>query len=462
MRPFTRYRLLCGIFPVLLAATGPARAQVLVRRPPTRPNAPARASQHNAASPAAPLLPRGTSLQVETTRAYPMHSGQAIEGRLLFPLYLQGHLAVPQNTILQGRVVALRPDRQMRWRGRLRGDFTPFHTAEVRFERLLLPGGAIPISSATAAYGAPVLHLTASGGRKRSFFSRSWAQTRSGMHHRIAFFTAPGFGGRALQMLYRQLPYHPERIPMHTAWSFELTAPVRLPDPPAPTPDPPAAAPDPPRTATHAAHSEIWQVHAVLTRELTSARAHPSDPVEALVVEPVYDSEKRLVIPQGSTLSGKVTAARAARSLGRNGKLRFTFQQIIFPAGAARPVEGSLAGAETETPQRLSLDSEGTVTPRNPARAVAPLLLTMLAGRALDQDGNLYADNGVASNGFGVAGRIAGLAAGSRNMAAGIGFYAAGLSVYENFLRRGRDVDFPKDTRIDIETSPLRAPVLQP
>lgn len=32
----------------------------------------------------------------------------------------------------------------------------------------------------------------------------------------------------------------------------------------------------------------------------------------------------------------------------------------------------------------------------------------------------------------------------------------------ENFLRPGRDVAFAKDTRMEIETTPLRAPVLKP
>jgi hypothetical protein len=46
--------------------------------------------------------------------------------------------------------------------------------------------------------------------------------------------------------------------------------------------------------------------------------------------------------------------------------------------------------------------------------------------------------------------------------AAGLGYYAAALSVYENFLHPGHDVLFAKDTRIEIETTPLRAPVLKP
>jgi hypothetical protein len=157
-----------------------------------------------------------------------------------------------------------------------------------------------------------------------------------------------------------------------------------------------------------------------------------------------------------------VTAAKAARPLGRNGKLRFTFQEVRFPEGSNRAVQGSLAGANPQSRQSLSLDAEGTISPRNQSSVIAPLLLTVLAGRALDEDGNFTAQTGVASNGFGLVGRIVGVAAGNRNLAAGIGYYAAALSFYENFLHPGRDVVFPRNTRIEIETNPLRAPVLTP
>lgn len=238
-------------------------------------------------------------------------------------------------------------------------------------------------------------------------------------------------------------------------WSFELTAPLALPETIAALP---AAVP----TATTPGKAETWAVNATLARDLTSATAKPGDNVEALVVEPVYDKDKRLVVPQGSKLLGKVAVAKAARSFSRNGKLRFTFQQIKFPEGYNREVQGALAGAATEKTQNLSLDAEGTISQRSQSSVIAPLLLTMLAGRALDQDGNITAQTGVASNGFGLVGRFVGMASGNRNIAAGLGFYAAGLSVYDNFLHAGRDVVFPRDTRVEIETTPLRAPVIKP
>jgi hypothetical protein len=442
-----------------VASSGTVAGQTLEHRPPAKPEpSPAAVAKADESAPAThPVLPPGTNLQVEITRHYPIKKGEAIEGRLLHPIFANGKLAVAENTVVHGKVVGLEPDKKTRWHGRLRGDFTPFHTVQVQFDDMVLPGGgAVPISAEKAKNGAPVLHLAAPGATPRqSFVGRYWVQAKTQMHDRLAYFTAPGFGNRALQLLYHQLPYHPERIEAHTMWSFDLTAPLSL-------PDSSAAIALPPRAVSTPGKAEIWSVHALLSRDLTSATAKPGDPIQGLVLEPVFDKELQLVVPQGSVLVGKVSEAKAARSLGRNGKLRFNFQQVRFPEGAGQEVQGSLSGATAESRQDLALDAEGTITPRNQSSVIAPLLLTVLAGRALDQDGNLTAQTGVASNGFGFIGRIVGVAAGSRNLAAGIGYYAAGLSVYENFLRQGRDVIFPKDTRIEIETTPLRSPVLKP
>lgn len=179
--------------------------------------------------PGEPIVAQGTNLQVQITRHFPMKAGEIVEGRLLHPIFVQGQLAVPKNTTLCGTVVTLKPDTSTRWQGRLRGDFTPFHTAQVQFNQLLLPSGAVAIFTSGATSGAPVLHLGTTGTKAtQSLIARYWSQTKSQLHDRVAYFTAPGLGDRALQLLYHQLPYHPERIEANTMWSFELTAPLRL------------------------------------------------------------------------------------------------------------------------------------------------------------------------------------------------------------------------------------------
>jgi hypothetical protein len=456
MKPFSL--LSAVVFLAGLEACASAlAAQTLEHRPPPKPPV---LPPPPVSTPISYALPAGTALQVEILRNYPLRAGETIEGDLVYPLYLNGQLAVPAKTPVRGVVAALIPDDQTRMRARLRGDFTPYRTAQVRFDELMLPHESLKLEPLGTTTGAPILHLVGAGVPKRGFVRRVWDQQINDLRGRIAFFTAPGFGDRALQTLYHQLPYHPQRIPAHTAWTFELAEPLLLPDGPTGDPPPAAATPTP-------GQPEVWHVNALLTGHVTSATAKPGDPVQALVVEPVLDKDHQLVVPQGSMLEGRVTVAKHARFFGRNGKLRFNFQQVRFPEGvnlpaANRQVEGSLSGATAESAHGLLMDAEGTVTPKNQTSAIAPLFLTFLAGRALDDDGNFYAQATVASNGFGLIGRVVGVAAGNRNIAAGLGFYAAALSTYENFLRTGREVDFPKDTRIEIETTPLRAPVLKP
>lgn len=436
-------------------------AQTLQHRPtaPLNPAAPMPVTTQLRA----PMLPEGTSLQVETTRRYGMKAGERIEARLMHPLYVADRLVVPANTLLKGRVVALKPNRKERIAARLNGDFTPFRTPEVEFDALELPGGGVTIATTTATDGAPVLYLKTPGTRKHvSLIRREWTVAKERVHDQIAYFTPPGLRLRLLSLFYRQLPYHPQWIPAHTAWNFELKAPVPLPEGAA---EAAPAAHVSPASAGKTAPSgpETWQVHAVLKEGLNSATAKAGDPVQALVVQPVYDKDDHLVVPEGAVLAGKVTRAKAARSLGRNGSLRFSFQQVRFPQGYHRQVQGELGGAATDMTQNLKMDAEGTIKPRSQRSVAQPLMLVFLATRAMDyEDPDVTMQSGVASNGFGIVGRVVGMAAGSRNLAAGIGMYAAALSFGNNFLRHGRNVVFPRDTRVEIETTPLRAPVLKP
>ena len=68
----------------------------------------------------------------------------------------------------------------------------------------------------------------------------------------------------------------------------------------------------------------------------------------------------------------------------------------------------------------------------------------------------------VASNSLGVIGFIIGTAAGQRNIAAGFGYYGAAISIYERWIKRGREVTFARDTRLVLQTRPRRSMLLQP
>jgi hypothetical protein len=411
-------------------------------------------------------IPSGIPLAVELLRHSPMRAGEPLEGRLLYPVFIENRIAIPAGSILQGRVIRLNPDRSRRIQSLLRGDFTPFYTPVVQFDHVVIEDG-IPqaIVCDSAKDGMLILRLSPPPGQKKgSFLGRQWREAKRKAIETTALFTAPGRGDRLVQFVYGQLPYHPQRIETGTTWTVELAQPLRLQlgdDPSMGWVDPPLTGTKHPVTGQPPDFSKRppnqapeWQLRAYLQRTISSAKDKPGDVFEAYVAEPVFNSDHALVVPEGSLLVGEITQAKPARSFGRQGKLRFHFKELRFPTGFSQPVEGSLAGADSNKAANLQIDPEGGIEPHALNRVVAPLILTLLAGRAFDSGQNRTLNHAVSSNGFGIVGRVIGMAASSRNVAAGIGFYGVALSVYDLWLARGHNVVFAKETRIEITTTP--------
>jgi hypothetical protein len=417
-------------------------------------------------------IPAGTPLPVQLGKHVPMKKGQALDCHLMYPVYVKNKLAIPAGSIVRGRVVALTSDRGRRIHGRLWGDFTPFHVPVVHFDQLVLPDGTIEkIVSGDATNGAPVLHLsTPTAGKPQSFVSQQFTQVKQQAKDTAALVTAPGRKDRLVQLLYRQLPYHPERIESATMWTVTLTRLLMVRENEASaqkekntavenTAAPHPAAKPPSSPETHAKEESAWHLSAYLQQTISSASEKKGNTFNAVVAEPIFKPDRTVEIPEGSVLVGTVTQAKPARFFGRAGKLRFDFRELRLPGAVPQSVQGALAGADSNKSQKLKIDSEGGVQPQPQNRVIVPLVLTFLASRALDNDGNLTANTAVSSNGFGIVGRVVGIVSGSRYLAAGIGFYAAALSVYERWLVHGQNVAFVVNTRIEVTMVPSRNPI---
>jgi hypothetical protein len=315
-----------------------------------------------------------------------------------------------------------------------------------------------------------ILRLSPPPGQKKgSFIRRQLGDAKRRVKETAALFTAPGRGDRLVQFVYTQLPYHPQRIENGTTWTVELAGllSVKLDDSRPTNPgDSTVTEKRDPVTRQEAdtakrppEQAQEWRLRAYLQQTISSARQKPGDTFEAYVAEPVFNSDRALVVPEGSLLVGEITQAKPARSFGRQGKLRFHFKELRLPSGFSQPVEGSLSQVDSNKSANLQIDPEGGIQPQSQNRVVVPLILTLLAGRAFDTDENQTLNRSVASNGFGIVGRVAGIVASSRNVAAGIGIYGAALSFYDLWLARGHDVVFSKDTRVEITTTPNRSPL---
>src|ERR1700730_11767846 len=75
--------------------------------------------------------------------------------------------------------------------------------------------------------------------------------------------------------------------------------------------------------------------HVRLLTALDSASGKQGDAVEAVVTAPLFSADHKLVLPEGTRLTGAVTIAKKARSFHRGGQLRFNFQGVYLPPEVA-------------------------------------------------------------------------------------------------------------------------------
>jgi len=397
------------------------------------------------------MILAGTPLEAQLSEHVPMRVGTPLHATLAYPIYVQNAIALPLGTILTGSIIALQQDKPRRANARLNADFTPFHRPVVRFDHAELPNGAsIALATTQASDGAPLLHLTPPGQRKkRSLIGQEW----DALHQRVIdakhAITGPDKGDRLLQLLYSQLPYHPERVENGTTWNCVLTEPIKLPPSITSHSVPPLA-----QTKNQKAAGETsLLLHAYLNQDLSSESAKAGQTFDAIIAEPLRGFDQSLLVPQGTVLIGSVTRVRPAKSFGRGGLLRFDFRQLQLPEGERKQITGSLTGTDSAVDAKLQMDAEGEVKPQPQSKVLVPLAMVFLASRPLDDDSSQLAGATVGSNGLGFIGRIVGMASASRDLAAGIGFYGTAVSVYRRWIRHGRDVKFPKYNRIDIEIS---------
>ena len=90
---------------------------------------------------------------------------------------------------------------------------------------------------------------------------------------------------------------------------------------------------------------------------LNSKTARPGDTFRCTIVDPVYSSGGVLVIPDGSTMNGRVAAATAAKRNGNPGTIDVNFTSIVLPNGRRATINGSLTDLESGETRS---DNEGT------------------------------------------------------------------------------------------------------
>jgi len=417
-------------------------------------------------------VPKGTAVQVILENELKIQKvGQPVRGRVAEPIYAFDKLVVPVGTQATGKITQLESVSDgKRTLDALNADFSPARKVQIEFNALALPDGRhIPIhTTVTPGSGQVIQFVTSTATDKKKTVKdaasqkaeqakeeakRQWGDAMKQVHE-------PGKLRKIERYAVAQLPIHPQYVEAGTVYFAELEQPLDF-GTESLTPEIAASLNTPPPSGS--------SVHVRLITAVSSATAHQGDEVEAVLSQPLFDGD-RLVLPQGSRLTGSVVQVRAARRLSRNGQLRIVFHQLLLPDGLEQKVEATLAGVQAGKGDDVKLDAEGGAeanTPKTRYLATGVSVMLALASAHTDADAKAGdAGGGAGSRAAGGVGgfKLIGLAmavfAHSQPLGMAMGAYGASMSVYSHFIARGRDLVFPKNTamQVSIGTRPAVPP----
>jgi hypothetical protein len=407
-------------------------------------------------------VPKQTSLQVALDKELRVRKvGQSISARLVDPVYVFDRLVVPAGSEIRGQVTKIESiSGTKRTLAGLDGDFTPTRNIEVTFNEIVLPDGKhlAVHTNVTAGSGQVMQFVTAPDKDSKKTVKDAATQktqdakqqARDQWNNAMKELKTPGRIHRLERYAEAQLPVHAQYVPAGTIYFAELEDPLDFGSETLASDKASSIGGDLPEGSV---------VHARLLTGLSSGNAHKGDDVEAVLARPLFDGE-RLLYPQGSKLLGTVSQVQPARRMKKNGQLRIAFHEVVLPDGIEQKVQAAMVGVQAGQDANLKLDSEGGAEASNPKsrymKTTFSLALAAAAGRG-DPDargGNAAGNPGGraagGAGGFKLVGMVMGALVQSRAFGYTMGAYGAGRSIYQNFLTRGHEVVFPKNTAMDV------------
>ena len=398
-------------------------------------------------------VPKGTALVVAIDHDVRIeHVGQPIHARLLEPIYAFDKLVIPVGATVTGRVTQIDdPSAAKRTASALDADFSPERHVEVEFDHIVLSGDqGIPMRTlVTAGSGQPIEFVAAAGDKGASHdavtekVKQAKEEAKQEWNDALKQADQPGKMRRAERYAESQLPVHPQYIQAGTVYFAELDHPLDFGSEPLTQGVASSIGTPPPNGSV---------IQARLVTPLSSATSHPGDAVEAVLTRPLFDGN-RLVLPQGSRIEGTVLQAQPAHHPGRNGQLRIVFRELSLPDGVQQRIAASLEGVESEKRDNVKLDAEGGArATAPPSRYLTTAMAVGLGGASFlgDSFGETGPRTAGAAGGYKLIGIAMGLAIHSQPFGMAMGAFGATRSIYGNFIARGHDVNFPRNTALAI------------
>ena len=435
-------------------------------------------------------VPSGAPLRLYLTKSVSKRTGAPVEAKLMEPVFAFDREVIPAGTVALGKVSRTQSvNKWQRAAAILNGDFTPLRRADVEFTTLKLPDGREVSTHTVETMGLNSIYIEPSAKKKNKKSQKAAPpQNPNGGILGTAKQTAKdriqgainartrGFGDivrgpnkkeKLVDFLWSKAPYHPQYWRRGARFDVPLRDPLDFGSASVKPGDFGALGSQP---------SPDSVAHVRFLTALSSASAKQGDAVEAVVTAPLFSVEHKLVLPEGTHLTGEVVLAKKARHFHRAGQLRFNFQKVDLPQDAAnlRPAmprpepmktQAILEAAEGSGKAPIQVDSEGGVKAKeSKTRFIAPAISVLIASHA-SYDGR-HADpdepGGYAGGGADVSGRTLGgglglgmlgtaISQSSPYVGMALGYYGLAWSTYSTVVGRGAEVEFEKNAMMDIK-----------
>jgi hypothetical protein len=458
------------------------------------------AGVESAAKPTAKIdlrVPQGTTLRIALDqRTRISHPGDAVHGRVVETVYAFDQPVIPAGSVATGHVIKVDSVPGVRrTMAYANGDFSPFRKYEVTFDTVTLPDGRqLSVATTVSSGTAELVHLVSASAQKEKNASQRATdkgkqevkgkihEAQDELHKSWEEVSAPGKLHRLKSYLLAQSPYRHQYIEPGTRFNADLDSALSFGEVQRTSDD---------FTALASALPPNTTLKARLLGEVSSATATRGTRVEAVLTEPLYTPARQLILPVNSRIVGQVVQAKAAHKFHHNGELRLIFERIEIPAEAERAASetappklvpqntanandsrpelthrgnlrmtGNIEGVDVDRRDHMVLDDEGGArTTDSKTRYLSTGVAILLAAAASHSDGergsvDSAGDPGVRTaaggSGFRLVGALVSLGAKSQPVSIALGVYGASSSVYTNFLSRGHEVIFPKDTPLEI------------
>lgn len=156
---------------------------------------------------------------------------------------------------------------------------------------------------------------------------------------------------------------------------------------------------------------------------LSSKTSRAGDRFTATVFEPLRDRDGRVIVPQGSTVEGRVTNVEPAKRLSRSGTISVEFDRLVLPDKRSVPIFGQLTSLNPD--ERKKIDEEGEIE-----------------GESTTKRSVIFIGGGAG------VGAIIGAVAGSAGVGTGIG---AGLGTAAVLLTKGNEAEINQGFEFGLE-----------